>query len=93
MNSEKGMLHHSFDELDGGDFDFCWSEAYKNDAALFAHLANPVVGAYLEDHGKLADKFVVEIYGTIGAPLKKACDEDMRKRLETRHEFMLLIKH
>ena len=75
MNSEKGILHHSFDELDGGDFDFCWSEAYKNDAALFAHLANPVVGAYLEDHGKLADKFVVEIYGTIGAPLKKACDD------------------
>ena len=69
------MLHHSFDELDGKAFDFCWSEAYKNDAALFAHLENPVVGTYLEAHDALADKFVVEIYGTIGPALRKACDD------------------
>ena len=27
MSSEPGMLHHSFDRLDGKEFDFCWSEA------------------------------------------------------------------
>ena len=24
---------------------------------------------------------------------KKACDEDMRKRLDTRHEFLAFVKH
>ena len=48
---------------------------YKNDAALFAHLANPAVGKYLEDHAELADTFVVEIYGTIGPELQRACDD------------------
>ena len=42
------------------------SEAYKNDEAVIAHLANPAIGEYLQEHPKLADDFTVEVYGTVG---------------------------
>ena len=45
---------------------FVWSEAYKNDEAFIAHLANPAIGEYLQEHPKLADDFTVEVYGTVG---------------------------
>ena len=41
------------------------SEAYKNDDAFIAHLANPAVGLYLQEHSKLADDFTVEVYGLL----------------------------
>ena len=33
--------------------------------AFIAHLANPAVGEYLQEHPKLADDFTVEVYGTV----------------------------
>ena len=45
---------------------FLWTEAYTNDEAFIAHLANPAVGEYLKEHPKIADDFTVEVYGTIG---------------------------
>merc|ERR1719231_1680543 len=74
MLSEPGMLHHTFDKLDGEAFDFCWSEVYANDAALFAHLANPVVAEYLGAHAEYGADFAVEIYGSVGAELREALD-------------------
>ena len=64
--AEPGMLHHTFDQDPEDPLSFVWSEAYKNDDAFIAHLANPAVGLYLQEHSKLADDFSVEVYGTVG---------------------------
>ena len=40
---EPGMLHHTFDQDPENPLIFVWSEAYKNDEAFIAHLANPAV--------------------------------------------------
>ena len=64
--AEPGMLHHTFDQDPEDPLSFVWSEAYKNDDAFIAHLANPAVGLYLQEHSKLADDFTVEVYGTAG---------------------------
>ena len=64
---EPGMLHHTFDQAPDDPLRFVWSEVYKNDDALLAHLANPAVGVYLETHAGLCDgALTVEIYGTVG---------------------------
>ena len=42
------------------------SEVYNNDKEFIAHLANPAVGEYLQEHPKIADDFTVEVYGTVG---------------------------
>ena len=54
---EPGMLHHTFDQDPDDPLRFVWSEVYKNDDALLAHLANPVVGFYLQDHDELGTDF------------------------------------
>ena len=64
--AEPGMLHHTFDQDPENPLIFVWSEAYKNDEAFIAHLANPAIGEYLQEHPKLADDFTVEVYGTVG---------------------------
>ena len=38
---ETGMLHHTFDQGPDNPLPFVWSEFYKNDDALLAHLADP----------------------------------------------------
>ena len=58
---EPGMLHHTFDQDPENPLIFVWSEAYKNDEAFIAHLANPAIGEYLQEHPKLADDFTVEV--------------------------------
>ena len=62
---EPGMLHHTFDKDSDDPLRFVWSEVYKNDDALLAHLANPAVGVYLEAHAELGTDFSVECYGTV----------------------------
>ena len=64
--SEQGMLHHTFDQDPENPLCFTWSEVYKNDEAFIAHLANPAIGEYLQEHPKLADDFTVEVSGTVG---------------------------
>ena len=64
--AEPDMLHHTFDQDPDNPFCFVWSEVYKNDEALLAHLANPALAAYLEAHAGLCDgELTVEIYGTV----------------------------
>ena len=64
---ELGMLHHTFDQDPNVSPRFVWSEVYKNDDALLAHLANPVlVIIYLKAHAELGTDFSVEIYETAG---------------------------
>jgi len=41
------MLHHTFDQDPDDPLRFVWSEVYKNDNALLAHLANPALGVIL----------------------------------------------
>jgi len=60
------MLHHTFDQDPDDPLRFVWSEVYKNDDALLAHLANPALGVYLEAHAELGTDFSVEFYGTVG---------------------------
>jgi quinol monooxygenase YgiN len=72
QDSEPGMLHHTFDVSEDDDHAFTWSEVYQNDAALEAHLANPVVGTYLQKHAEVCESFSVEIYGTLSAQTAKA---------------------
>ena len=64
--AEPGMLHHTFDQDPEDPLRFVWSEAYKNDDAFIAHLANPSVALYLQEHSKLCDDFTVEVYGILG---------------------------
>ena len=62
---EPGMLHHTFDQYPDDPLRFLWSEVYKNDDALLAHLANPALGVYLEAHSELGIDWSVEFYGTV----------------------------
>ena len=64
--AEPGMLHHTFDQDPENPLIFVWSEAYKNDDAFIAHLANPAIGEYLEEHPKFAYFFTLEIRGRTG---------------------------
>jgi len=63
---EPGMLHHTFDQDPDDPLRFVWSEVYKNDYSLLAHLANPALVVYLEAHSELGTVFAVEFYGTVG---------------------------
>ena len=60
------MLHHALDQDPEDTLIFVWSEAYKNNDAFLAHLANPEIYLYLQEHPKLTDDFPVEVYGTVG---------------------------
>ena len=64
--NEPGMLHHTFDQDPNDPLSFVWSEVYKNDNALLAHLANPALGVYLEANAELGTDLSVEFYGTVG---------------------------
>ena len=64
--TELEMLQHTFDQDPENPLCFAWSEVYKNDEAFIAHLANPAVGEYLQEHPKLADDFTIKVYGTVG---------------------------
>ena len=65
-SDKSGILHHTFDQDPDDPLRFVWSEVYKNDDALLAHLVNPAVGVYLEAHAELGTAFSVEFYGTVG---------------------------
>ena len=64
--SEPGMLHHTFDQDPEDPQAFVWSEVYANDAAFSAHVSNPPVQHYLQQHAELGDGFSIEVYGTVG---------------------------
>ena len=64
-NSEPGMLFHNFDSDPSDSLSFTWTEVYKNDDALIAHINNPPVQRYVEQHAKLGDGFEIEIYGKL----------------------------
>jgi quinol monooxygenase YgiN len=73
---EPGILHHTFDQDSVHPLCFVWSEVYKNDDALMAHLTNPALGVYLEAHAGLCDgALTVEIYGTVGEKVIDAINE------------------
>ena len=71
---EPGMLHHTFDQDPDDPLRFVWSEVYKNDDALLAHLANPALGFwgscwtrnwfYCWILGTLRDKVIEAMNGT-----------------------------
>ena len=65
-NSEPGMLFHNFDADPFDPLSFTWTEVYKNDAALIAHINNPPVQGYVEQPAELGDGFEIEIYGELG---------------------------
>ena len=65
--SEPGMIHHTFDQDPDDPLTFVWSEVYANDAAFMAHVANPPVQDYLENHAAIGDGFSIEVYGSVGA--------------------------
>ena len=63
--SEPGMLFHNFDADPSDPLSFTWTEVYKNDDALIAHINNPPVQRYVEQHAELGDGFEIEIYGKL----------------------------
>jgi quinol monooxygenase YgiN len=65
-NSEPGMLFHNLDADPSDPLSFAWTEVYKNDDALIAHLNNPPVQRYVEQHAELGDGFKIEIDGKLG---------------------------
>ena len=64
-SSEPGMLFHNFDADPYDPLSFTWTEVYKNDDALIAHINNPPVQRYVEQHAELGDGFEIEIYGKL----------------------------
>lgn len=74
METEAGMLHHTFDSDPDDPLVFVWSEVYANDAALLFHLTNPPLQKFVEQHGELGSDFTVEIYGTLSDETKKVVD-------------------
>ena len=56
------MLLNTFDQDPYDPLCFVWSEVYKNDDPLLAHLANPALGVYLETHAELGTDFAVEFW-------------------------------
>ena len=66
------MIHNTFDQDTDDPLRFVWSEVYKNDDALLAHLANPALGVYLQAHDELGREFSVEFYGTVGDKVVEA---------------------
>ena len=64
-NSEPGMLFHDFDADPSDPLSFTWTEVYKNDNALIAHINNPPVQRYVKQHSELGDGFEIEIYGKL----------------------------
>ena len=65
-NSEPAMLFHNFDADPSDPLSFTWTEVYKNDDALIAHINNPPAQRYVEQHAELGDGFEIEIYGKLG---------------------------
>ena len=65
-NSESGMLFHNFDADPSDPLPFTWTEVYKNHDSLIAHINNPPVQRYVEQHAALGDGFEIEIYGKLG---------------------------
>ena len=63
--SEPGMLFHNFDADPSDPLSFTWTEVYKNDDALIAHINNPPVQRYVEQHAELGDGFEIEIFGKL----------------------------
>ena len=59
------MLHYSFDQDPDNPLGFVWSEVFKNDDALLAHLVNPALDFYFETHVVLGTDLSVEFYGTV----------------------------
>ena len=71
QSSEPGMLHHTFDQDPEDPQAFVWSEVYANDEAFAAHVSNPPVQDYLQQHAQLGDGFSIEVYGTVGDACRK----------------------
>ena len=75
MESEPGMLHHTFDVDPDDPRMFVWSEVYKDDEALLFHLTNPPLQKFVQQHSEeFGDGFSIEIYGTLDAETKKKFD-------------------
>jgi len=60
------MLNHTFDQDPDDPLHFVWSEVYKKDDALLAHLANPALSVYLEADGELRTAFFSSILRNCG---------------------------
>lgn len=71
QSSEPGMLHHTFDQDPDDPQAFVWSEVYANDESFAAHVSNPPVQEYLQQHAELGDGFSIEVYGTVGDVCRK----------------------
>ena len=70
--NEPGMLYRTFDQDPDDPLRFIWSEVYKNDDVLLAHLANPVLGVYPDAHTELGTGLSVEFYRTVGGKVIEA---------------------
>ena len=63
--TEPGMLMHNFDADPDDPLQFTWTEIYRDDESLIAHINNPPVQEYGKKHLELAESIEVEIYGTL----------------------------
>lgn len=84
--TEPGMLMHNFDADPDDPLQFTWTEIYRNDESLIAHLNNPPVQEYGKKHLELAESIEVEIYGTLA-------DETVKFLTRTWAESGIPFKH
>jgi autoinducer 2-degrading protein len=70
--SEVGILYHTFDSDPDDLLAFVWTEVYKDEASLLFHLQNPLLQAYLEQHGAFSECLSVEVFGTLSDETKEA---------------------
>ena len=64
-DTEPGMLFHNFDADPNDPLKFTWTEVYKDSASFVAHVQNPPVQEYVDNHAELGDGFSIEIYGIV----------------------------
>jgi len=72
LDSTPGLLHHTVEQFQtrGGEFDFCSTMLFRNDATVIECLNTPEVVAFFGKFEDLLDDVFLEIYGTVGDRLR-----------------------
>ncbi len=68
-------MHHTYDQDPENTLIFVWSEAYKNDEAFIANLANPAVGEFLKEHQNSQMILLLKYMEQLGISVLKSSKE------------------
>ena len=75
INTEPGLLHHTFDQEPNDPYAFVWTDVYRDDDSLLFHLKSEAFETICKKNEEMCDDFRLEIYGTISEETKVICDK------------------